>query len=84
MADHISPLTYRQHTLAEIEALPVGTILAMTWPGSPDPELFRRSQDRYSHWAMLTSAQDYDWERWTHDDVFSENALYAVIYQPLP
>lgn len=78
-----APLPYRPFSKEEIAALPTGTLLAQTWESSPDPEIFRRSDNGHTNWALLTgSPQDFDWERWTHDEVHSEHALYAVIYLP--
>ena len=75
---------YRPSTRDELAALPEGTIVAMAWEHDLDPDLFRHSPSaRQQPWALLTAPVEYgDWERWSLDDLHSEHALYAVIYQP--
>ena len=80
-----APLTYRPFTRDEIALLPAGSIIAMTWEHDPEPELFRHSTSgrNTGPWTLLTALpQDHEWERWTHDEVYSEHALYAVVYAP--
>jgi len=78
-------LTYRPFTREELEVLPEGTIVAMRYNDGEEPEIFRVQPGGRGvpPWAVLTALpQDYEWERWTLDEVHSEFARYAVVYQP--
>ena len=77
-------LTYKPMSHDAIEALPPWTILARTWQSDPEPELYRHSPARNEpSWVLLDRPDGSgDLERCDAQNLHSEYALYAVIYQP--